>query len=83
MESQLDLQVNEAKSAMPALLVLDDIDILCPSAGMESAELPQDASESSLVSWLCSLFDSLRPAGRLPLPGTHAMTNAGTADHHP
>lgn len=55
---------------MPALLVLDDIAVLCPSSAQESLEAIQDTSGGALVSWLCDLLGSLHPAGQLPLPGT-------------
>lgn len=62
--------MEEAKSSMPALLVLDNIAILCPSSAQDSPEAIQDASGGALVSWLSDLLSSLRPAGQMPLPGT-------------
>ena len=61
--------MEEAKSSMPALLVLDNMAILCPSSAQDSPEAVQDASGGALVSWLCDLLGSLRPAGQMPLPG--------------
>ncbi len=51
------------------MLVLDDLGILCPSSTQETPEVPRDAAEASMVSWVSDLIDSLRPAGQLPLPG--------------
>ena len=53
---------------MPALLIIDDLGILCPAAH-DTPEMPRDAAEMSMASWLCNLLDSLRPASQLALPG--------------
>lgn len=66
---------------MPALLVLDDLGILCPTSP-DSPEVPRDAAETSMVSWLCDLLDSLRPAGQLPFPGRHLLGLLEPAHFH-
>lgn len=50
--------MREALEHLPALLVFDDLDVLCPaeSAGADGAATSADAS---LVTWLCDLLDWL------------------------
>ena len=76
------LQIREALEHMPALLVLEDLDVLCPaeSAGADGAATSADPA---LVAWLCDLLDHLaEPSpewGRLPLVQPQVAAADGTS----
>ncbi|KAK9828356.1 hypothetical protein WJX74_010633 [Apatococcus lobatus] len=76
-------KVERATASMPAMLVLDDLAILCPSSTQDSPGAAQDTSSGTLVSWLCDLLDSLHLPGQLPLPVVVCGTCADASDLAP
>lgn len=59
---------------MPALLVLDDLDVLCPAPAKDpNVMLPPHGNEQ-LLQWLCDIMNALRPPHALPSPGV-AISN--------
>ncbi len=76
------LQVHEALDHLPSLLVLDDLDVLCPAEGA-GADGAASSADPALVTWLCDLLDFLSTPspdwGRLPLPGATRDGEAGLA----
>lgn len=74
------LQVHEALDHLPSLLVLDDLDVLCPAEGA-GADGAASSADPALVTWLCDLLDFLATPspdwGRLPLPGATRDGEAG------
>ena len=75
-ESSLSLvpQVSEALEHMPSLLVLDDLDLLCPAASADPGAPPAAPHSDALVQWLCDVLDALRPPDDLPYPGVRSET---------
>lgn len=62
-------QLAEALEHMPALLVLDDLDALCPTPSQDPSQLPPPPGAEMLLQWLCDVLDALRPPDALPYPG--------------
>ena len=62
-------QVSEALEHMPSLLVLDDLDLLCPAPSADPGAPPQPPHADALVQWLTDVLDALRPPDGLPYPG--------------
>ena len=64
--------MREALDHLPSLLVLDDLDMLCP-AEAAGADGGATSADPALVAWLCDLLDHLAAPspdwGRLPLAG--------------
>lgn len=64
-------QVHQALAHLPSLLVLDDLDVLCPAEG-SGADGEAGSADPALVTWLCDLLDHLATPspdwGTLPLP---------------
>lgn len=75
------LQVREALDHLPALLIFDDLDVLCPAeaAGADGAA---SSSDPALVAWLADLLDHLAAPspdwGRLPLTVSMAGGSSST-----
>jgi SpoVK/Ycf46/Vps4 family AAA+-type ATPase len=46
----------------PALVVLDDLDVLCPAAGDDPEASLHGPGDGSLAAWLCDVMDSLTAA---------------------
>ena len=70
------LQLQEAVSCMPSLLVLDNLHMLCPAENPAPEQAAANSGAASLVQWLCDVLDyfSQQPQGRPPLPGDSAST---------
>ncbi|KAL4452226.1 hypothetical protein ABPG75_007888 [Micractinium tetrahymenae] len=70
-QAQILPKVQEALDHLPSLLVLDDLDVLCP-AEASGADGAASSADPALVTWLCDLLDHLSTPspdwGRLPLP---------------
>ncbi len=62
-------QVSDALEHMPSLLVLDDLDLLCPAPSADPGAPPAPPHADALVQWLTDVLDALRPADGLPYPG--------------
>ena len=58
---------------MPSLLVLDDLDLLCPAASADSGAPPAPPHADALVQWLTDVLDALRPPDGLSYPGAMNM----------
>ena len=55
---------------MPSLLVLEDLEALCPVLAHDPGEPPPPPGAGSLLQWLCDVLDALRPPDGLPFPGS-------------
>eukprot|EP00887_Chlorella_sp_A99_P002124 scaffold21.g2124.t1 len=56
-------QIREAQDHMPALLVLDNLDVLCPAEAL-GADGGTTGGDPALVAWLCDVLDHLAaPSG--------------------
>lgn len=60
---------------MPSLLVLDDLELLCPALSEAPDAAGAAAGSAALVAWLCAALREYhaRPNGRPPMPGQHAL----------
>ncbi len=67
------LQISEALEHMPSLLVLDDLDLLCPAASADPGAPPSPPHADALVQWLSDVLDALRPPDDLPYPGARVL----------
>ena len=65
-------KVSEALGHMPSLLVLDDLDLLCPAPSADPGAPPAPPHAEALVQWLTDVLDALRPADGLPYPGVQS-----------
>ena len=74
-------QVSDALQHMPSLLVLDDLDLLCPAASADPGAPPAPPHADALVQWLADVLDALRPADGLAYPGVARIleTSSGPA----
>ena len=61
---------------MPSLLVLDDLDLLCPAPSADPGVPPAPPHADALVQWLTDVLDALRPADGLPYPGARSQSDA-------
>jgi len=64
-------QLREALERMPALVVLDDLHLLCPSSP-DGPEAAPGQRAPALAEWLADALDEVlapHADGRLPLPG--------------
>ncbi len=66
-------QLREAAECMPSLLVLDDLEMLCPAPADTPDAEAAAAGSAALVAWLRAAVREYhaRPDGRAPLPGQH------------
>jgi hypothetical protein len=55
---------------MPALLVLDGLEVLCPAAAAAGDPGLVEPGGDALTAWLCDTLSALRGPSRMPLPGT-------------
>ena len=65
------MQLREALECMPALVVLDDLHLLCPAPSQAPEAALSNIGSAALVAWLRDVLREyhLRPDGRPPLPG--------------
>jgi hypothetical protein len=66
-------QLREAAECMPSLLVLDDLELLCPARADGPDAEAAAAGSAALVAWLRAALREYhaRPNGRPPMPGQH------------
>lgn len=64
-------QLREAAEGMPSLLVLDDLELLCPAPNESPDAAAATAGSAALVAWLRAALREYhaRPDGRPPMPG--------------
>lgn len=55
---------------MPALLILDGLEVLCPAAAAAGDPGLVEPGGDALTAWLCDTLSALRAPSRTPLPGT-------------
>jgi hypothetical protein len=54
---------------MPALLILDGLEVLCPAAAAAGDPGLVEPGGDALTAWLSDVLSSLRAPSRMPLPG--------------
>lgn len=54
---------------MPALLILDGLEVVCPAAASGGDPGLVEPGGDALVAWLCDVLAALRSPSRPPLPG--------------
>lgn len=54
---------------MPALLILDGLEVLCPAAAAAVDPGLVEPGGDALTAWLCDTLSALRAPSRTPLPG--------------
>ena len=65
----------EAVACMPALLILDGLEVVCPAAAAAGDPGAVDPADGALVAWLVDVLAALRSPCRPPLPGLHLMSS--------
>lgn len=61
-------QIQRCITHMPSLLILDDLDVVCPAAAKDGSEPPPGSTTArGSAAWLAGVMDELRV---LRLPGT-------------
>ena len=70
----MPVQLREAVECMPALVVLDDLHLLCPAPNQAPEAVLANIGSAALVAWLRDVLKEYhaRPDGRPPLPGRPA-----------
>ena len=65
------MQLREAVECMPALVVLDDLHLLCPAPSQAPEAVLANIGSAALVAWLREVLREYhaRPNGRPALPG--------------
>lgn len=78
-------QLREAADCIPSLLVLDDLQFLCPAPSDAPEAGPTGPGTAALVAWLCEALRRfhLRPNGRPPLPGDVFFPNLSSPNIGP
>lgn len=58
----------EAVACMPALLILDGLEVVCPTVAAGGDPGLVEPGGDALVAWLCDVLAALRAPSRLPVP---------------
>ncbi len=68
------MQLQEAVQCMPALVVLDDLHLLCPAPSQAPEAALTNVGSAALAAWLRDMLKEYhaRPEGRPALPGMPA-----------
>lgn len=65
------LQLQEAVRKMPSLVILENLQLLCPGRSDSPEASATSAGSAALAQWLCDSIDAARQpdTAQLPLPG--------------
>lgn len=75
------LQFAEAVACMPALLILDGLEVVCPAVAAGADPGLVEPGGDALVAWLCDVLAALRAPSRPPVPGAVSQFRPVTGVH--
>ncbi len=66
----INTQVQDAVDHLPALVILEDLDALCPKSDVSSAAEGGPTGDPGLLAWLCDVMDHFaQPVDIRPVTG--------------